>query len=286
VINNSNNMPTLDFFGTQITSMIIGDNPVNGHSYIQDRISGEEMSSFYTEDRFVDMLFECEAAGFNTFLPLACEKDFSALRKFYANGGKMNLIFQPFPPTPLEINVKEMMEFAPIGIYHQGTTTDYLTETDQIDLLRHNIELIRESGAAVGLCSHVPETLLMSENENWGIDFYMACLYNARRDRRGVESGFITGKTKANLLFYPDDRFLMYDAIQKIKKPVIAYKILAGGQIFENHIPSEYREIAKRFIKEAYDNIKPIDATCVGVFQRDFDQIEQNREMLLEIFSV
>ena len=42
-------LPTTDFFGTQVTKVIIGDNPMTGHSYIQDRITGEEMASYYTQ---------------------------------------------------------------------------------------------------------------------------------------------------------------------------------------------------------------------------------------------
>lgn len=31
-------MNTVNFFGHQVTKLIIGDNPMNGHSYIEDVI--------------------------------------------------------------------------------------------------------------------------------------------------------------------------------------------------------------------------------------------------------
>lgn len=108
----------------------------------------------------------------------------------------------------------------------------------------------------------------------------MACLYNARRDRRGQRSGFITGESKSQLIFYPEDRFEMYRAIRQVQKPFIAYKILAGGQVFFGKRPDEFARVAEGYIREAYESIKPGDAACVGVLQRDGDQLEENARIL------
>jgi hypothetical protein len=278
-------LPTVDFFGTPVTRMIVGDNPVNGHSYIPDIYPGEEMERYYTIETTVALYHHAAELGFNTILPLACPKTLEALRVYKKTGGTLNIIFQPYPAVPLEENLKEMMAFDPIGIYHQGTTTDYLMETGQEKTLRANIELIRKTGVPVGCCSHVPETLLKAEEEGWGIDFYMACLYNARHNRRGEQSGFITGKTKSDLKFYPEDRFIMFQAIQNIQKPVIAYKILAGGQILIGKKPEEREAIVAAYIREAYENIKDGDIACVGVFQRDRDQLKENAAVVSAVLG-
>ena len=278
-------MKTVDFFGFPVTRMIVGDNPVNGHSYIPDYISGVEMNDWYTHDRIVEMFFNAENAGFNTILPLASPKTMDAMREYYKKGGTMRAIFQPYPRTPIEENIQQMLEFDPLAIYHQGTTTDYLVETDQTDILRGNLEAIKKTGLPVGLSSHVPETILMAEDQNFGIDFYMACLYNSRRNRRGQQSGFITGATKSDLIFYPEDRFLMYDVVKKIQKPCIVYKILAGGQVLYGKKPEEYCDVVKKYVKEAFDNIKPCDLTCIGVFQRDTDQVKQNAEIVSQLLG-
>ncbi|MCL2814995.1 MAG: hypothetical protein FWD23_10385 [Oscillospiraceae bacterium] len=263
----------VDFFGTQITSMIIGDNPVSGHSYIHDIIPGADMKSYYTEEKIVELYFECERCGFDTILPLAMPEILKALKKYRSMGGKLNIIFQPYNPTPLEQNLDEMMELSPLATYHQGTVADMLIENGDMDTLHKNIELIKKTGMPTGLATHVPQHALRSEEENWGVDFYMTCLYNLRRGRRGEPSGFVTGKTKIDIEFYPEDRFEMFAAIQKIQKPCIAYKFLAGGNIFREQPQEKYEEIFERYTKETYENIKPGDMTCIGVFQRDFNQL-------------
>ena len=269
-------MRTTDFFGTQITRMIVGDNPVTGHSYIQDITSGEEMKNYYTPEKIAELYLRCEELGFDTILPLAAPDILTALKKYRSMGGKLNIIFQPYNPTPLDKNIDEMMELSPIATYHQGTTADMLIENEEIDTLHKNMELLKKTGLPIGLATHVPEYALQSEKENWGADFYMTCLYNMRRGRRGEPSGFITGKTKIDIEFYPEDRFEMFKAIQQIEKPCIAYKIVAGGNIFREQPQEKYEEILEKYVREVYENIKPGDMTCIGVFQRDFDQLAMN----------
>ena len=278
-------LPTTDFFGTQITRMILGDNPANGNTYIPDLITREEMLEYYTVDAFADMLRRGEELGYNTFLPLASPHTFAALRKFRAGGGKLNLIFQTYPQAidRFADNVKEMLEFGPAAIYHQGSTADYFTETDGFATLFKNLETLRRTGLPVGMASHVPETILRAEAEGWDVDFYTACLYNSRRTLRGQQSSFITGASKANLKFYPEDRFEMYSVIRRVPKPFVVIKIFAGGQVFTGHDPVIYPAVAEKYIAEAYENIKPCDVTCVGAFQRDKDQLAENAGILKRV---
>ena len=277
---------TVDFFGTQVTRLILGDNPFNGHSYITDVHSGSEMMDFYTAEKCVQTLFEAEENGLNTFLPLGDPFSLRVIRQYRNEGGKMNLIFQSYPPIDLKTNIWQMMACDPLGIYLQGGSVDYFTEVGQIDEIHEKLSMIRETGIKVGLGTHVPETLLRAENEGWDTDFYLTCMYNARRTQRGQKSGFITGKPKENLVFYPEDPPFMADAIKAVKKPCVAYKIFAGGQIFYGKtIPEEISIAAETAIKETFDNIKPQDIICVGVYQKEKNQLKENADIVKRVLS-
>jgi len=229
---------TVDFFGAQVTRMTIGDNPFHGHSYIQDVHSDDEMLDYYTADKCLRAMFEAEENGINTYVALASPFTLRIIHQYRNEGGKMHIIFQSYPAIDLEININQMMRYNPLAIYHQGGTFDLLCEEGKTDLIHKRLALLRSTGVASGLGTHVPETVLQAEKENWDVDFYMVCLYNARKTQRGKQSGFITGETK-QLVFYPDDRFLMFEAIKKVSKPCIAFKIFAGGQIFLNKSEAE-----------------------------------------------
>ena len=45
-------------------------------------------------------------------------------------------------------------------------------------------------GVPVGLGSHRPQHIEICEREEWDIDFYMACMYNSRRNREGKKVAF------------------------------------------------------------------------------------------------
>ena len=267
-------LPTADFFGTRVTRLIVGDNPFSGHSYIEDAVSGGEMMDYYTAENIVKALFDAERAGYNTYLPLADPFILRVLRQYRNEGGKMHLIFQPYPPISLDINIRQMIGCGPLAMYHQGTTTDNLIEAGRADILKDNIKLIKDAGLPVGLGTHVPETIMRAEDEGWGVDFYLACLYNARKNNR-EESSFITGKPKS-LVFYPNDRFLMYEVAKKVQKPFLVYKIFAGGQVFHKKSPEEIPAVAESVIKETFENIKPGDFAVVGVYQKHKDMLAEN----------
>jgi hypothetical protein len=127
-------LPTVDFFGTQVTRLIVGDNPFSGHSYVPEIATGQEMMDYYTADRIVQTLFAAEAAGYNTYLPLGNPFILRVLRQYRNEGGKMHLIFQSYPTIDLSVNIRQMMECRPLAIYHQGTTTDCLVEAGQADV--------------------------------------------------------------------------------------------------------------------------------------------------------
>jgi hypothetical protein len=275
-------MNTVDFFGHKVSKLIVGDNPINGHSYIEDEITGQEMKEFYTSEKIKEALFKMEEHGYNTMLPLADPYMIRILQEYQREGGRMQFIFQPYMPMDQDVSMRQMMSLNTIGVYHQGTTTDYLYESGQCEKIVAMIEKYHSMGIPVGLGTHRPDVIETSEREGWNVDFYLACMQNARRGREGERSGFITGKTKAHIVFYPEDRPVMLETLKKVSKPIIAFKLFAGGQMFIGKNEKEKREVIKNVYDEVFTSLKPNDMGAIGVFQRDTDQIKENSEFYEE----
>ena len=265
--------PSIDFFGTQVTRMIIGDNPFNGHVYIPEIYSKEEALDYYKAETIIKTMFKMEQLGFSAMLPLGDPFILRVIRQYQNEGGKLNWIFQAYPAISLPVNIRMMNECKPLAIYHQGTTTDGLCEASKTDIIRENLKYLKDNGLPVGLGTHVPETVLRSEYENWGVDFYVTCLHNTRK-RGGQESSFITGKKK-HTKFFMEDRAEMFSAIRQVSKPCIAFKIFAGGQIFYGKAPEEIPALIESTFREVYSNIKPADIAAVGVFQKNKDELQE-----------
>jgi len=272
-------MNTVNFFGKQVTKLIIGDNPMNGNSYIEDKISHAEMITYYTAERFKETLFRAEECGYNTMLPLADPYVIRVLSEYRRDGGKLQFIFQTYPAMRQDVSIRQMAGLEPIAVYHRGTDTDFLYETGRCDEILANIEKYREIGCPVGLGTHRPDVIEKSEREGWNVDFYLASVHNARRNREGEQSGFITGKTKSGLIFYPDDRPIMLETLKMTQKPVIAFKIFGGGQMFLNKTEEEKQALIKGVYNEVFTALKPDDFAAIGVFQRDSDQLKENTDL-------
>ena len=149
-------------------------------------------------------------------------------------------------------------------------------ETGRCDEIKAMLNKLKESGLPTGFGTHHPELLKLCDEEEWGADFYMACMYNLRRQREGQESGFITGKSKGDIVIVPDDRALMLDALQGVKKPIIAFKIFAGGQMLVNKEEEERRSLIKGVYRDIFSALKPNDFAVAGIYGKNHDQLTEN----------
>lgn len=278
-------MQTTNFCGHEITRLILGDNPFNGYTYIADDLPADELLDYHTEENMIASFMEAERCGINTMVPMADPFVMRTLRHYQQRGGTMNLIFQPYMAVDLGMNINMMKKTNPIGIYHQGTTTDNLYEAGKVDQIKENLKKIRESGVLVGLGTHRPDVIELAEEEGWDVDFYMACLQNARLSRKGVPGSYITGPTKQDLLFFPEDRAIMLDLISRVSKPCIAFKIFAGGQVFHGKPESETPNIIKEVYREVFSKLKPCDVAAIGVYQGRKNQIAENVRLFEEAKS-
>ncbi len=275
-------MKYVDFFGHKVSKLIVGDNPFNGHSYITEFVSKEEMIEYHTEDRILEAMHKMEELGINTMLPLADPYIIRILQHYRANGGKMNFIFQTYSPfmisfDTLDVTLRQMLKVEPIGIYLSGTYTDVRFETGRVDEIKKMLSKLREYPITLGMGSHRPELIQHCEKEEWDIDFYMACMYNFRKGREGEESGFITGKNKSLIQHVsPADRPVMLNVLKDIKKPIIAFKIFAGGQMLVEREEADRREKINDTYDTIFNTLKPNDMAVMGIFQKHHDQLTEN----------
>lgn len=271
-------LQTIDFFGNEISRLIVGGNPFAGHTYIPDVTSSEDMLNYYTAENTVKALFDAESLGYRTFLCSTDQFLLRVIRQYFNQGGKMNWIAQTHPSIFFEVNVRQIMQHEPIAVFHQGTMTDTFYEAGDLNQLRENIKIMKDYGKPTGISTHVPEVIMRAEEEDWGLDFYMACVHNMRKHHPKHVSSFITGK-KSVFEFYPEDRALMFDTIRKTSKPCIAFKILSGGHLCDT------KEHIEEAFRETYNNIKPNDAAVVGVFQENKNQLAENVEIVNRILN-
>jgi hypothetical protein len=279
-------LPTAEFLGNQITRVILGDNPFVGNTYVPDTYPRQEMYDYYTAEKVMEAFYKAEESGINAYMCLASPFLIRMYQQYRKEGGKMRIMFQTYPPMDLQANIYQMMDCDPIAIYHQGSTLEEFLEEGKKEYLFKRLELLKTTGVYIGLATHVPEIVMEAEQKNWGMDFYMTCVYNYRNQRKGQPSSFFTnGESPKYVVFYPEDPPKMYKVIKEVNKPCIAFKIFAGGQIFNNKNPEEIPSVLDDLYAEVFENIKPNDLVCIGVYQKFKNQIKENVEAATKVLK-
>ena len=271
-------LPTANFCGIPITRLIIGGNPFSGNSHVSHELD-EQMRDYYSTENIKKALWRCVECGINTVQLRADQHIMRILREFRNEGGQLQWIAQ----TASEVssfagNIRTIAtDPSACCIYHHGSTTDTLYLDGKVGELREHLKIMRDSGLPVGLGTLKPEVIRLCEEENWDVDFYMACVYDLARKPR--ISSAITGIANTEERFQPGDIPVMFETIRQTRKPVLAFKIM--GATRRCATPDDVR----RNFAEAFANIKENDCVIVGVFQRDRDQIAENSGYVREALS-
>jgi hypothetical protein len=188
------------------------------------------------------------------------------LREYYNEGGKLQWIAQVGADSGLDTMIRALdaaMAAKAKGIYIHGAMVDDAYANKQPDKLREWLEHARSKGVPAGVAGHAPEAHLWVDS--LGIaDFHAVCFYNCGSLHRG-----------AGDKFDPADPPRAVEAIAKIKKPCIGYKILGAGRVE-----------ARRAFEFAFGHIKAGDAVNVGMYRGDRDaMVEENAALAREILA-
>ncbi|MDD4772049.1 MAG: hypothetical protein PHZ09_00395 [Eubacteriales bacterium] len=269
------NMPAADFYGHKISRLILGGNPFSGNSHIS-RSMDEEMEDYYTAENIKKAVVRALECGINT-IQVRADRHMMRLLRELRNEGHMPMWVAQTAPELLsfEGNIRQLMAYDPVGIYHHGSVTDSLFKEGRYDVIRSRLDVLRKTGKPVGLGTHMPQVIVHAEERNWDVDFYMACVYNLSAADR--VSSAVTGIANAGEPFFESDIPIMYETVRSVSKPCLVFKILGATRRC-----ASYESVRSAFA-EAFANIKPGDAAVVGMFQRDGDQIKMNADIVREV---
>src|SRR5689334_5614658 len=89
-------LPKVKFGNTEITRLIIGSNPFYGYSHF-NRILDQTMRDWYTQDRRIEVLHDCERHGINTWQVHYDAQLAEDFKRYRAEGGRMHMVLLASP---------------------------------------------------------------------------------------------------------------------------------------------------------------------------------------------
>jgi len=283
-------LPTVPLGSHRVSRLIVGSNPIRGYSHFNQQYS-QHMVEWYTDERAAQVLLDCQKAGINTFQSSYYQprllRHFELLKKLGGNLQWMcltspgDVIPQMRNQTPEWVRdgqikaVDTVVKLKPIGMVHHGSDTDFLWRAGKIDYLKTYIDKVHDVGCLAGISTHNPAMLDALESKGWPVDFYMTALYYLTRTADDFKKEI--GAVPVGETYLSEDPPRMCAVIRNVKRPCLAYKILAAGRKCGS--PGEVRQA----FEWTFKNIKPTDAVIVGMYPRYADQIGENTRSVREL---
>jgi len=212
-----------------------------------------------------------EEEGITTFESHYAPNVGAALNEARDRGSKMQWICLSHAGE--EAMFKDILALKPIGIAHHGNRTDDYFHAGNRQIVLDYVKKIHDAGIFAGVSSHCPKHIAIIEDSGWENDFYMTCLYYLTRTPDELKLAY--GDKLVNEReepFVKGDPERMTAVIRSVRKPCLAFKLLAAGRNCMNP-----QQIEERF-KWTYENIKPIDAAIVGMYPVLNDEVRINAD--------
>ncbi|MHC4691221.1 MAG: hypothetical protein ACYS67_00675 [Planctomycetota bacterium] len=257
----------------KISRLICGGNLISGWTHSRDLAYVSALSKAYnTDKKSMDTLELAEENGINTIIAGGARIQ----NKYWKErGGKIQWIAQVHPKVKdLKSNIKAAIDNGAVGAYVHGALGDKWIKNGRVDLLGECVSFIKQNRLIAGIGGHSIEVPIACEKAGIDVDFYMKTLHHGnywsvtpkeKRVKWSVDS--MGPDDHDNIWSLFPERTIEFFA--KLKKPWIAFKVLAAGAI---HPKSGFRY--------AFEN--GADFICVGMY--DF-QVREDVILAKDILS-
>jgi hypothetical protein len=262
-------LPTLQLGSHRLSRLIAGYNPIGGYSYLGHHMD-QHMREYYTVERTVEFLQQCERAGINAHQFSPSDKMTEVLRILRERGSKMKLICLHSGRS----QIKSIVETTgAIAVSHHGGATDKLFHSGKSSEVHDFVKEAHDRGVLAGVSAHNPACIKRIADEGWEVDFFMTCFYFLTRNSAGEETDKVSPVTlQIGYPFVKDDPTAMTEVVRQVKQPCLGFKILGAGRMCSN------QSVVQEAFRFAFERIKPTDGVIVGMYPRFFNEIQANIE--------
>ncbi len=264
----------------ELSRIMPGGNLIAGFAHARDLIYMSEMiKNYFTDEKVIETLWLCEAAGMNTSVLRTDENTIRILEKYRKRGGRIQWLAQTYPKGDDYSNIKMAIDAGATGAFVMGNIADGLVSEKRLDTLGNQIEFIKSQGLIAGTAGHAIQVPMACAEHGIEVDFFMKTFHHDKYwsaippENRSEFMNDLDYESIDRNKFHDNIWCASSDEVKEFfknnKTPWIGYKVLAAGAISP--------EDGFRY---AFEN--GTDFICVGMF--DF-QVIQNANIVYDILN-
>ncbi len=223
----------------KISRLMLGGNLVSGYMHARDlKYVNCLFRAYVTEEKIFETFRLAEENGINTVL----ESGANLIYKYNKErGGKMQIIPSIHPEIgqvagKLNAEIAQNVDNGCAALYVWGVAGDKLTQLKRVDLIAEAVELTKQHNIPIGVGCHSLEVVKACEEQGIPCDFYVKTLHQdnyftatpqpLRKEYIWLDGG--EGWDDSMWCINPEETV---EYMAKVKKPWIAFKVLAAGAI-------------------------------------------------------
>jgi len=216
--------------------MILGGNLLTHYTHSRDLKYVYSLTEHYnTDEKIMETLALAEKFGINTVSMHNPPRPMNVLRKYRAQGGKIQWIICPTAKVVPGLEgykaaVTNLVQEGCEAIYLWGVHSDALLAQGRIDLIAQAVEVAKDQGVPSGVGAHDLRVIQACEKNGIPADFYIKTFHHHNYPS-GPKPEEIKGPYAENPGYWCSDPNAVIDVMKEVKKPWIAFKIMAAGAI-------------------------------------------------------
>ncbi|MEW6237211.1 MAG: hypothetical protein AB1656_17650 [Candidatus Omnitrophota bacterium] len=234
--------------GVSISRIICGGNLIGGYAHSRDLIYVSSLlQNYFTQEKIIQTLERCEENGVNTVVTNVNPREGDAktteiLRKYrQERGGAIQWIAQCQPTSEdIESNIRIAVDNGASGAFLMGGLSDLWVKNKRLDLIAKAVETIKKNGIIAGVAGHSLHVPMECEKAGIDPDFYVKTFHRddywsaTPKENRvdfsvDIASHKEHDKDHDNIWCIDPEETAAF--MKTVKKPWIAYKVLAAGAI-------------------------------------------------------
>jgi hypothetical protein len=223
-------LPTGKMGGQEFSRLIMGGNLIGGYSHSRDLNYVSTLMRRYNTDAKIRETLELGEAHGVTAINTYVMQENSSLFDHWKNGGKMKW----FAQVRLDAEggysqIQQAVDEGAAGIHVTGDTAESLLPQGKFEKVGESVQLIKSKKRVAGVAAHDLRVIVECEKAKVDADFYQKTFHShdyftaprpGEKDAMGLHDNS-----------WCNDPQAVIDFMATVKKPWIAFKILAAGAI-------------------------------------------------------
>jgi hypothetical protein len=218
-----------------ISRLICGGNLISGFAHSRDlTYVSALLRHYFTDAKIMDTWALCEAQGINTMVASSTDPHAAQVyRQYCERGGRIQYIAQINPSKEdLETCVKRAADAGAVGAFLLGNLADLWVREGRAGLIGELLGRVRDHQLIAGVAGHELSTIRAVEEAGLAPDFYVKTLHTKNywsQQRPEQNKEVIDNYAVDNYWCRNPPETIAY--LAAVKRPWIAYKVLAAGAI-------------------------------------------------------